>query len=218
MYLTARRILDDPRLAALSAFSFLLIAPISWTIHEALTHSITVLAACAGTVYALIRLDDSPGPRAYALLGLAVGLGLLSKFTYVIFLAALGLAAFSVDRYRARVLRPGILVTALVATLMVLPYAAWFAGHGHDLGRIYAREVRIEARSAWAKQARAGLAYIARFLLSYVVPIALAIGACFPAAYRRRPAGNDRAPAAGSSAGSSRGCSSSSRARRSPEA
>ncbi len=192
VYLTARRVLDDPRLAALSAFSFLLIAPISWTIHEALTHSITVLAACAGTVYALIRLDDSPGPRAYALLGLAVGLGLLSKFTYVIFLAALGLAAFSVDRYRARVLRPGILVTALVAALMVLPYAAWFAGHGHDLGRIYAREVRIETRSTWAKQARAGLAYIARFLLSYVVPIALAIGACFPAAYRRRPAGNDR--------------------------
>jgi 4-amino-4-deoxy-L-arabinose transferase-like glycosyltransferase len=193
VYLTARRVLEDPRLAALSAFSFLLITPISWTIHEALTHSITVLAACAGTVYALIRLDDSPGPRAYALLGLAVGLGLLSKFTYVIFLAALGLAAFSVDRYRARVLRPGILVTALVATLMVLPYAVWFVGHGHDLGRIYAREVRIETRSAWAKQARTGLAYIARFLLSYVVPIALAIGACFPGAYRRRPAGNDRA-------------------------
>jgi Dolichyl-phosphate-mannose-protein mannosyltransferase len=193
VYLTARRVLDDPRLAALSAFSFLLIAPISWTIHEALTHSITVLAACAGTVYALIRLDDSPGPRAYALLGLAVGLGLLSKFTYVIFLAALGLAALSVDRYRARVLRPGILVTALVAALMVLPYAVWFVGHGHDLGRIYAREVHIETGSTWAKQARAGLAYIARFLLSYVVPIALAIGACFPGAYRRLPAGNDRA-------------------------
>jgi 4-amino-4-deoxy-L-arabinose transferase-like glycosyltransferase len=193
VYLTARRVLDDPRLAALCAFSFLLIAPISWTIHEALTHSITVLAACAWTLYALIRLDDSPGPRAYALLGLAVGLGLLSKFTYVIFLAALGLAALSVGRYRARVLRPEILVTALVAALLVVPYAVWFAGHGHDLGRIYAREVRIEARGTWGKQARAGLAYIARFLLSYVTPVALAVGACFPRAYRRLPGGNGRA-------------------------
>ena len=192
VYLTARRVLDDARLAALGAFSFLLVAPISWTIHEALTHSVTVLAACAGTVYALIRLENSPGPRAYALLGLAVGLGLLSKFTYVVFLAALGLAALSVDHYRARVLRPEILITALVATLLVLPYALWFATQGHDLGRIYAREVRIEARNAWAKQARAGLGYIARFLVSYVAPVALAIGLCFPAAYRWLPAGKGR--------------------------
>ena len=194
VYLTALRVLDDARLAALAAFSFLLIVPISWTIHEALTHSITVLAACAGTVYALIRLDDSPGPRAYVLLGVAVGLGLLSKFTFVIFLAALGLAALSVDRYRARILRPEMLATALVATLLVLPFALWFAGQGHDLGRIYAREVRIDAGRAWVKQARAGLAYIARFLLSYVAPVALAIGICFPGAYRRLSTGNDQSP------------------------
>ena len=58
VYLTGRRILTDPRLATIGAFSFLLIVPISWTIHEALTHSITVLAACAGTVYALVRLES----------------------------------------------------------------------------------------------------------------------------------------------------------------
>ena len=91
VYLTGRRILTDPRLATLGAFSFLLIVPLSWTLHEALTHSVTVLAACAGTVYALVRLGDAPRPRLYAALGLAVGLGLLSKFTYVVFLAALGL-------------------------------------------------------------------------------------------------------------------------------
>jgi 4-amino-4-deoxy-L-arabinose transferase-like glycosyltransferase len=144
--------------------------------------------------------------------------GLLSKFTYVVFLAALGLAALSVDRYRARVLRPEILVTALVATLLVLPYALWFATQGHDLGRIYAREVRIEARNAWAKQARAGLGYITRFLVSYVAPVALAVGLCFPAAYRRLQRARAARRAVGSSAGSSCGCSSSSRARRSPEA
>ena len=99
----------------LRRFSFLLIVPISWTIHEALTHSVTVIAACAGTVYALLRLDAAPGPRAYAGLGLAVGLGLLSKFTYVLFLVALVLAALTLERFRARLLRPAILITALVA-------------------------------------------------------------------------------------------------------
>ena len=57
VYLTARRILMDRRLATLGTFSFLLIVPISWTIHEALSHSVAVLAASAGTAYALVRLD-----------------------------------------------------------------------------------------------------------------------------------------------------------------
>ena len=194
VYLTARRILADPRLATLGAFSFLLIAPISWTIHEALTHSVTVLAACAGTVYALVRLGDAPSPRVYAALGLAVGLGLLSKFTYVVFLAALALAALSVDRYRRVLLRPGVLIAALVATLLVLPFALWYLGAGHDLGRLYAREVRIEEQDAWAEQARTGLAYVARLAASYLVPVGLVLAACFPAIYRRLPPGAGGSP------------------------
>ena len=194
VYLTARRILADPRLATLAAFSFLLIAPISWTIHEALTHSVTVLAACAGTVYALVRLGDAPSPRVYAALGLAVGLGLLSKFTYVLFLAALVLAALSVDRYRRSLLGPGVLIAGLVATLLVLPFALWYVGQGHDLGRLYAREVRIEEQDAWAEQARTGLAYVARLAASYLVPVGLVLAACFPAIYRRLPPGAGGSP------------------------
>ncbi len=196
VYLTARRILTDPRLATIGAFSFLLIVPISWTIHEALTHSVTVLAASAGTVYALVRLDDAPSPRAYAGLGLAVGLGLLSKFTYVIFLAALALAALTVARYRARLLRPAILIAALVAMAVVAPFAVWFAGAGHDLTRLYAREVRIEDGDDWAAEAGVGMTYVARIALYYLAPVGAVLAACVPSVYRRLPAGAAR-PAGG---------------------
>ncbi len=187
VYLTARRILTDPRLATLGTFSFLLIVPISWTIHEALTHSVTVLAACAGTVYALVHLGDAPRPRVYAALGLAVGLGLLSKFTYVLFLAALVLAALSVDRYRRLLLSPGVLIAALVATLLVLPFALWYMGQGHDLGRLYAREVRIEDGDAWAAEAGTGLSYVARIAAYYLAPVGVVLAVFFPAVYRRLP-------------------------------
>jgi 4-amino-4-deoxy-L-arabinose transferase-like glycosyltransferase len=196
VYLTARRLLVDPRLATLGAFSFLLIVPIGVTIHEALTHSVTVLAACAGTVYALVRLGDSPSPRAYAGLGLAVGLGLLSKFTYVLFLVALALAAMTVDRYRARLLHPAILIAGLVATALVLPFALWFIGEGHDLGRLYAREVRIEDGDAWATEARVGVVYVARIAAYYLAPAGVVLAVCFPSVYRRLPRGTAR-PAGG---------------------
>jgi hypothetical protein len=194
VYLTARRILTDPRLATLGAFSFLLIVPVSWTIHEALTHSVTVLAACAATVYALVHLGDAPSPRVYAALGLAVGLGFLSKFTFVVFLAGLALAALSVDRYRRVIRSPGLLVAALVATLLVLPFALWYVGQGHDLGRLYAREVRIEEQDAWAEQARTGLVYVARLAASYLAPVGLVLAVCFPTIYRRLPPGAGGSP------------------------
>src|SRR5262249_27711250 len=100
VYLTARRIVDDPRLATLATFALILLLPIGGTGHEALTHSVLVLAACAATVHALVRIADEPSPLAYTGLGVAVGLGLLSKFTYIPFLVALGLAALTVERYR----------------------------------------------------------------------------------------------------------------------
>jgi 4-amino-4-deoxy-L-arabinose transferase-like glycosyltransferase len=187
VYLTARRILADLRLAALGAFSFLLVVPISWTIHEALTHSLTVLAACAGTIYALIRLADAPSLRAYAGLGLIVGLGLLSKFTYGLFLVGLALAVLTVGHYRQAVLRPVIVLSALVAVLLVLPFAIWFLGEGHDLAGLYAREVRIDDGDAWAEEASMGLAYVVRMAVSYLAPLAVALAACFPTVYRRVP-------------------------------
>jgi 4-amino-4-deoxy-L-arabinose transferase-like glycosyltransferase len=187
VYVTARRIVGDPRLATLGTFALLLLLPIGWTVHEALTHSVVVLATCAGTVYALVRIADEPSPLAYAGLGLAVGLGLLSKFTFVPFLAALGLAALTVERYRLRVLTPRILIAIVVAALLILPFAVWFVGEGHDLGRLYAREVRIENGHTWARSARAGLLYIVRITVLYLAPVGLALGACFPALYRPLP-------------------------------
>jgi hypothetical protein len=66
VYLTARTIVDDPRLATLGTFALILLLPIGWTVHEALTHSVLVLAACAGTVCALVRVAGAPSPLAYA--------------------------------------------------------------------------------------------------------------------------------------------------------
>src|SRR5581483_402240 len=180
VYLTARRLLADPRLATLATFSFLLVIPVSWNVHEALTHTITVLAACAGAAYLLVRLPERPTPGMYAALGAALGLGALSKFTFVVFAAALLGAALLVDRFRPRLLTPRLGLALLVAGALVLPYALWFVGHGHDLGRLYAREVRLDEGDPWLAEAGAGLYYVARIALYYLGPLALLLGACFP--------------------------------------
>jgi len=87
----ARRILSEPTLAPLAAFSLLLLLPIGWFVHDDLTQSVAVLAAAAGTLLALIHLAAAPALRWYVALGLGLGLGTLSKLNYLLFAAALAL-------------------------------------------------------------------------------------------------------------------------------
>ena len=125
-YLTARRVLEEPRLAPLAAFSLLLLLPVGWFVHDDLTQSVAVLATAAATVYVLILVEAAPTPGRYAWLGAAIALGTLSKLTYLVFGAALGLAALTVAPYRRRLLDARALITVLVAVIVVLPYALVF--------------------------------------------------------------------------------------------
>ncbi|PYM54148.1 MAG: hypothetical protein DMD79_25070, partial [Candidatus Rokuibacteriota bacterium] len=134
VYASARRILPTPRLATLATFSLLLVFPVSWTVHDALTHSTAVLAAGAATFYAVLRLGESDRLGAYLGLGVAAGLGLLSKYTYAVFAAALALAALTDARYRRRLFDVRLLLTLALAALMVSPALLWLWRHGHDLG------------------------------------------------------------------------------------
>lgn len=196
VYLSARRVLPDVRLAALAAWSLLLMIPIGWVVHADLTHSVAVLAASAATFYALIRLAASGSLGIYAALGLALGLGMLAKFSYALFAAALLAAAVSVPEFRSRILGRGMLFALGVAAVLVLPYMTWFYARDFSLARMYAREVHAEPGAGYLERAGAGLYYIARVALYYLTPLWIVLLAVFPDAWRRRAAASGPAPAA----------------------
>ena len=91
-YLTARRLIDDPRLSALAIYSFAAIHIFSESSHRNLSHSITLAAMLALSWYAFVRLAARPRLGWYALLGVLFGLGLLAKWNFAIFALALPLA------------------------------------------------------------------------------------------------------------------------------
>jgi 4-amino-4-deoxy-L-arabinose transferase-like glycosyltransferase len=195
LYASARRLLPTPRLALLATASLLLVIPVSWTFHEALTHSVAVLAACAATFYLVLLLRDSGRPRLYFALGVVVGLGLLSKYTYAVFAAALALAALTDGRYRARLRHPLILLTLGVAALLVLPSLAWFWRHGGDLSDQYAREVR-SGRDSYLIGVAGGLYYSVKIGVYYLGILAAVFVLLFPESARPLPAPTDpEAPA-----------------------
>ena len=84
-----------------------------------------LLTAWAAGLYALVQLREQPAPRWWALLGLAVGLGLLAKYAMAGFVLSMALwLAF--DRPARGILRgPGPWIAAGIALGPMAPNLAW---------------------------------------------------------------------------------------------
>lgn len=135
LFLVARRVLFDDRLASLAALSPMLMPLFSWEIPR-LTHTLLLCDACLATALALLRLCERRTTRDFVFLGLAAGVGLLSKHNYVFFVAPAFTAALSVEPFRAKLWDRRLALSALVAIAIFLPHVVWLIGH---VGEAYAR-------------------------------------------------------------------------------
>ena len=127
-WLAARQVLA-PRLAALSSASLLLLLQIVWESQRDLTHSVLVTTCAAATVAVLLALLRRPRVGLYLLLGLAVGCGLLSKYSFFMVVAAWGMALLWSPATRRVLLDWRIAFSALVVLVLVLPHWLWVLGH-----------------------------------------------------------------------------------------
>src|SRR5947209_8391605 len=101
LYATARAVLRDRGLALLCVFSLFLFPSFAWNAVTYLTHSLLLCAVSLATARAVVLLPQRRGWLAYVALGLWLGLGILSKYNFVTFAAALFLAGVSCRPYRA---------------------------------------------------------------------------------------------------------------------
>jgi hypothetical protein len=124
-YLTARRLIREKALAALSTFSFATIYLFGYFSHHDLTHTTALSALLAGSWYVFVRLCELPTMRWYLALGVCFGLGMLSKWNFLMFAIALLLTCLVFPAYRSLVLNWRVAGAGLVAIAIVLPSVLW---------------------------------------------------------------------------------------------
>jgi 4-amino-4-deoxy-L-arabinose transferase-like glycosyltransferase len=134
IYLTARRLIHDQSLAALATFSFATIYLFGYFSHHDLTHSTALSTFLAASWYAFVRLCELPTTRWYLTLGLCFGLGMLSKWNFVMFALALPLTCLVYPAYRRLVLNWRIVPAGLVVIAVVLPSVLWTLQAGPAAG------------------------------------------------------------------------------------
>lgn len=126
VYRTGRLLLGPLQGAALAA-SLVLIVPLGWEAQIDRTHSLLASALAAGTLLACFALQRQPGRTALrVLLGVLVGLGLQSKYNFLIFALGLACASCAVKEYRSRLWTRSAWLSLAAALIVLLPHGIWF--------------------------------------------------------------------------------------------
>jgi hypothetical protein len=150
-YLAARLLIPDRRLVAPLAFSALLLPAYGWHIATYLTHSLLLGVAVMATVYAVARVVRDGRRTDYALLGVAVAVGVLAKYNFPLVVVAAIAAGLTVPAARSRLLHTRILLTAAVALLLLVPHLVWLAEWGEEVFRLVRNKAnRAESPPYWA--------------------------------------------------------------------
>lgn len=127
--LAAHIIIRDRALAVIATLGMITIPQIGYEAQRDLTHTVALLFAACLFIYALASALRTPSAFNYALAGLAIGIGTLSKYNFVL-LPAAALLALALDKqHRARLLDPRMILTVVIAGAIVAPHAVWFIGH-----------------------------------------------------------------------------------------
>ncbi|MEP3277060.1 MAG: glycosyltransferase family 39 protein [Stappiaceae bacterium] len=133
LFLAARYALSDPRLAALCVLSYSLLIQIGWNLFEGVTHTNVLMCSCAATAWLFVRALRTRALADYALLGIAVGCGLVAKFSYPLFPLALMIGCLSLSSLRQRLRVTGLMLTLIVALCVISPFAYWIISGDHSL-------------------------------------------------------------------------------------
>jgi 4-amino-4-deoxy-L-arabinose transferase-like glycosyltransferase len=123
--LAARLVLADRRLPPIAMLGVLTLPPIFLLAQRDLSHTVAALFAVSLFLYSFLKTLKRPSLFSYILTGIAVGIGLMSKYNFVLVPVAAIVSVLPERELRARILDWRILPSIAVATLIVLPHAYW---------------------------------------------------------------------------------------------
>jgi 4-amino-4-deoxy-L-arabinose transferase-like glycosyltransferase len=189
LFLAARIVLNDAYLAALTALSLWLVPQIAWESHRDLTHSVLVTSISSGFFYVLVALLHSGKTRQYLLLGCLLGLGALSKHSFLFFAAALIAAVLSQRAGRDRFLDRRMLLASVLAAGIALPYFLWLFEHFDPDTSPTTRKLALHSGMQWVTAIGTGLVQLVWAAVRFLSPLWLICLLVFPALVRRRCSG-----------------------------
>lgn len=121
--------LFDARIGFYSAVCYLTMPGIAWS-SLIISTDVVLLFFWAAAMYLFRNALHTGGKGYWLAAGVAGGLGLLSKYNFMVFPLSVFLFLFSASDYKDRLKQPGVYIAMVVAVAVFLPNLIWNAQHG----------------------------------------------------------------------------------------
>ena len=160
----------------IATFSYLLIPSFAWHMHQGFTHTILLGFGIILSLHALLSVKNNSSTKNYLYLGLAFGVGLMGKYSFLLFMTAMLVSALSIDSYRKIILDSKILLAIGVFVLIIGPHAYWLSQHYQEIFGSIDQKLQVtsdnslidRAKSAWQFSA-AAIAFVVPFALVFLI-------------------------------------------------
>jgi 4-amino-4-deoxy-L-arabinose transferase-like glycosyltransferase len=186
--LTARAMAPGrPFVAPLAVVATLTTVMLGLNIFLNLTHSLLLLAVLSFCLWTLTRVARPGAGRVdYLLVGLALGLGALSKYSFALFALGLLAGAIAHPTLRRRLWDPRILWTLGLAILIVLPHGVWMLLADHTIAGEMPELLKARPHPLLERLPGVLLTAWVDPVAGVVIPLIL-VAVAFPGAFRFRP-------------------------------
>ena len=127
--LTAHAIIRDRVLAVIATLALITFPHISYEAQRDLSHTVALLFAACMFFFFFVRALQRPTVFHYAMTGVSIGIGILSKYNFVLLPLAAAIALLPDRQLRRRLFDWRTLLMVAVAAAIVTPHALWFLDH-----------------------------------------------------------------------------------------
>jgi len=160
----------------IATFSYLLMPSFAWHMHQGFTHTIMLGFGIILSLHALLSVKNNSSTKNYLYLGLAFGVGLMGKYSFLLFMVAMLVSALSIDSYRKIILDSKILLAIGVFVLIIGPHAYWLSQHYQEIFSSIDQKLQVtsdnslidRAKSAW-QFSTAAIAFVVPFALVFLI-------------------------------------------------
>lgn len=133
LYQAGRVILKDEVLAALATFAFSLTYTVGYYPHVDLMHTVLLMSLLSAGLWNAAMLAERGAPKDYLWFGAITAFGILAKYVYAVFPAAIIAALLLTPTMRGRLRSWWSLAALGVCLLLLAPYGYWAATFEYSL-------------------------------------------------------------------------------------
>ena len=153
-------------------FSYLLMPSFAWHMHQGFTHTILLGFGIILSLHALLSVKNNPNTKNYLYLGLAFGIGLMGKYSFLLFMVAILVSALSVNSYRKIIFNSKILFSIGVFILMIGPHAYWLSQHYQEIFTSIDQKLQVTNDNSLIDRSQSVWQF-STVAIAFVVPFAL---------------------------------------------